>query len=106
MTRLSRFVYLSFEEVLSWSTNLVSCAWAVWLLARKALIFHLIGIADGTAKPGPVGLDAAELAAAWCDYLESHAPRILKVFRFHRTMRAIPRGHALPGTADGANRLC
>ncbi len=46
------------------------------LMPSLALIFHLIEIADGTAQPGPVSLRAAELAAAWCDYLESHARRI------------------------------
>src|SRR5680860_596859 len=46
------------------------------LMPSLALIFHLIEIADGTAQPGPVSMRAAELAAAWCDYLESHARRI------------------------------
>lgn len=41
-----------------------------------ALIFHLIAIADGTAAARPVSLESAEFAAAWCDYLESHARRI------------------------------
>lgn len=46
------------------------------LMPSLALIFHLIEIADGTAQPGPVSFRAAEFAAAWCDYLESHARRI------------------------------
>jgi hypothetical protein len=46
------------------------------LMSSLALIFHLIDIADGTAAAGPVSLEATELAAAWCDYLESHARRI------------------------------
>ena len=40
-----------------------------------ALIDHLINVADGTAS-GPVPLRSAERAAAWCEYLESHARRI------------------------------
>ena len=40
-----------------------------------SLIFHLIDIADGQL-PGDVSLEAAQKAAAWCDYLESHARRI------------------------------
>ena len=40
-----------------------------------ALIFHLIDIADG-APGGPVSLQAAEKAAAFCEYLESHARRV------------------------------
>jgi hypothetical protein len=45
------------------------------LMPSLALIFHLIDIADG-AEVGPVSVEAAEKAAAWCDYLESHARRI------------------------------
>ena len=40
-----------------------------------ALIFHLIDVADGKPR-GPVTSQSAEKAAAWCDYLESHARRI------------------------------
>ena len=40
-----------------------------------ALQFHLIDIADGMSS-GPVSLSAAQMAAAWCEYLESHARRI------------------------------
>lgn len=40
-----------------------------------ALIFHLINIADGQPG-GPVSSLAAQQAAAWCEYLESHARRI------------------------------
>lgn len=47
---------------------------------RKAMpalaeIFHWIDVADGHPA-GPVSLRAARLAAAWCEYLESHAKRI------------------------------
>jgi len=45
------------------------------LMPSLALIFHLLGVAAG--KPsGPVTQEAAEMAAAWCEYLESHARRI------------------------------
>ena len=45
------------------------------LFPSLALIFHLIDIADG--KPSsPISLEATKKAAAWCDYLESHARRI------------------------------
>jgi len=45
------------------------------LMPSLALIFHLVAVADDTA-PGPVSETAALMAAAWCDYLESHAGRI------------------------------
>jgi len=45
------------------------------LMPALALIFHLIGIADG-AEVGPISVEAAEKAAAFCEYLESHAHRV------------------------------
>lgn len=45
------------------------------LMPSLALVNHLINITDGSS-PGPVTLEAAEKAAAWCDYLEGHARRI------------------------------
>jgi hypothetical protein len=45
------------------------------LMPSLALIFHLVDMADGTTS-GPVTETAALMAAAWCDYLESHAGRI------------------------------
>jgi 5S rRNA maturation endonuclease (ribonuclease M5) len=45
------------------------------LMPSLALIFHLIDVAGGKAY-GQVTLSAAEKAAAWCEYLESHARRI------------------------------
>lgn len=44
------------------------------LMPSLALLFHL---ANGT--PGPVSLPSAELAIAWCDYLEHHARRIYRL---------------------------
>lgn len=45
------------------------------LMPSLALIFHLVDMVDGMAM-GPVSERAALMAAAWCDYLESHAGRI------------------------------
>jgi hypothetical protein len=45
------------------------------LMPGLALVFHLVDVADGKAS-GPVSLKAAEFAAGWCAYLESHARRI------------------------------
>lgn len=45
------------------------------LMPSLALIFHLIDIAGG-GTGGPVSLRATEQAAAWCEYLESHARRV------------------------------
>ena len=45
------------------------------LMPSLALIFHLVAIADGKAS-GPVSLEAAQLAAAWCEYLEAHALKL------------------------------
>jgi hypothetical protein len=45
------------------------------LMPSLALIIHLINVADGHPA-GPVTEEAAAQAAAWCEYLESHARRI------------------------------
>ena len=45
------------------------------LMPSLALTFHLIEVADGTAS-GPVTLRSTQLAAQWCEYLETHARRI------------------------------
>lgn len=45
------------------------------LFPKLALVFHLIGGADGR-EPGPVSLEAARLAAAWCAFLEAHARKV------------------------------
>jgi len=45
------------------------------LMPSLALVDHIVGVADGR-QGGPVPLESAERAAAWCDYLESHARRI------------------------------
>jgi len=45
------------------------------LMPSLALIDHLVNVADGAAG-GDVPLESAKKAAAWCDYLESHARRI------------------------------
>jgi len=46
------------------------------LMPSLALLFHLIEVADGTTTTEAVSLRSAEKAAAWCDYLESHARRV------------------------------
>lgn len=45
------------------------------LMPSLALLFHVANIADG-ADPGPISGHATLMAAAWCEYLESHARRI------------------------------
>ena len=46
------------------------------LMPSLALIFHLVAVADGSTPPGPVSGPAAQMAAEWCEYLESHAARV------------------------------
>ena len=45
------------------------------LMPSLALLFHLVDIANGS-EVGPVSVDAADLAAAWCDFLEFHARKL------------------------------
>ena len=45
------------------------------LMPSLALLFHLIDLAQGCAPNGPVSKASAELAVAWCKYLEAHAWR-------------------------------
>lgn len=45
------------------------------LMPALSLLFHVCALADGHPV-GQVSEEAAKLAAAWCDYLESHARRI------------------------------
>ena len=45
------------------------------LMPSLALIFHLVAVADGTAK-GAVSKAVTLQACAWCQYLESHARRL------------------------------
>jgi hypothetical protein len=45
------------------------------LMPSLALLFHLIAVLDGDSET-IVSFPDAERAAAWCDYLESHARRI------------------------------
>ena len=40
-----------------------------------ALLLHLVEVVGGHAGDTDVSLDAARLAAAWCDFLEAHARR-------------------------------
>jgi hypothetical protein len=45
------------------------------VMPALALIFHLVELGDGKAM-GSVSETAALMAAAWCEYLESHAGRV------------------------------
>jgi putative DNA primase/helicase len=45
------------------------------LMPSLALLFHLVDVVDGKAE-GAVSLEAAQLAAAWCDFLEAHALKL------------------------------
>ena len=40
-----------------------------------ALVFHLVEVVQ-SGNPGPVTLEAAKLAARWCEYLERHARKV------------------------------
>ena len=46
------------------------------LMPTLALIFQLIEFVDGTGEKDAVGLRPALQAAAWCEYLETHARRL------------------------------
>jgi Protein of unknown function (DUF3987) len=46
------------------------------LMPSLALVFQLIEFVDDTGEKGAVGLRAALQAAAWCEYLETHAARL------------------------------
>ena len=56
-------------------STLKLCHHSFLVLILFALQFHLIDIADGMSS-GPVSLSAAQMAADWCGYLESHSRRI------------------------------
>lgn len=49
------------------------------LMPSLALIFHLIDYVDGRTESLLVSEEAALRAAAWCEYLETHAMRIYSV---------------------------
>jgi hypothetical protein len=46
------------------------------LMPSLALVFQLIEFVDGTGEESAVGLRPALQAAAWCEYLETHAARL------------------------------
>jgi hypothetical protein len=46
------------------------------LMPSLALIFHLIEHVDGTSEGAAVGLEPTLQAAAWCEFLETHARRL------------------------------
>lgn len=45
------------------------------LFPALALLLHLVAVVTG-AQAGGVSLEAAQLAAAWCEYLEEHAKKL------------------------------
>lgn len=49
------------------------------LMPSLALIFHLVEVVVDSTAAGPVSERAAVMAAAWCDYLETHATRVYGV---------------------------
>jgi hypothetical protein len=49
------------------------------LMPALALIFHLIDYVDGQTQSLYVSEKSALMAAAWCDYLETHAKRVYGV---------------------------
>jgi putative DNA primase/helicase len=61
------------------------------LMPSLALLFHLIGVADGSAQAGAVSADATMMAAEWCQFLEAHARRIY--------------ARAVDGATDGAELI-
>jgi hypothetical protein len=46
------------------------------LMPSLALIFQLVDFVDGTGESGAVSLEATLRAAAWCEYLRTHAERL------------------------------
>lgn len=47
------------------------------LMPSLALIFHLVDYVNGSVEEGAsVGIETAERAAAWCEYLKTHAERL------------------------------
>jgi hypothetical protein len=46
------------------------------LMPSLALIYQLIEFVDGTTEGGAVGVKPTLQAAAWCEYLETHATRL------------------------------
>lgn len=74
------------------------------LFPKLALIVHMVDVADG-ARPGPVTLKAAQLAAAWTEFLESHARKVYAeelaggVSAAHALAEKITRGKVVDGMA-------
>lgn len=72
------------------------------LFATLALLFHLVGVADGRTH-GPVSVDAAHLAADWCEFLEQHARKVYapelngEVLAAHVLAEKIKQGQILDG---------
>lgn len=75
------------------------------LMPSLALIFHLIEVVEGkTEDISSVGEDPTRLAAAWCEYLESHAKKVYapklhpEVHAAHLLADKIKSGHIKDGS--------
>lgn len=58
------------------------------LMPALALIFHLINYVDGRTFSLEVSEEAALMAEAWCDYLETHAKRVYSSISISKDMQA------------------
>ncbi len=58
------------------------------LMPSLALIFHLINYVDGRTTSLEVSEEAALMAEAWCDYLETHAKRVYGSISISKDMTA------------------
>jgi hypothetical protein len=52
------------------------------LMPSLALLFHLLEVVDGIAS-GPVSMQAARMAVAWCEFLETRARRVYQAVTEH-----------------------
>jgi putative DNA primase/helicase len=69
------------------------------LFASLALVFEAVDFVDGESSGQRVGAHSALRAAAWCDYLESHAMRVYSPILDTASAAAAPRSfshRALP----------
>lgn len=68
-----------------------------------ALIAHLLDVVDGGVQSGPVSLDAAKRAAAWCEFLEAHARKLYGIDNdpARRAVRALAAKMEGGAVADG-----
>lgn len=65
------------------------------LMPSLAEIIHVINVASEVTEPGNVTLEAAEMAAGWCDVLEPHTRRIYGLVVNVRLKAALSLGEKL-----------